>query len=205
MKKKILIAILGSILFYFSIEHLINWTHSLVFGSRNYFTFTGSNLFLTKYILIALAILLFIYVKAVLTPFGKKFLLGTIPLLLLLFIAVFSNYTATNEEGITKFSLISKEFVPWEDVSSVSTKAIVKNDTRNGQQRTELDFDYRLYYGKDKSLNAWDDIESLDALNRFVLKKGISIEHKEVSRDVKEHTALYIKGDKGKIEHLLDF
>lgn len=205
MKKKILIAIFGSILFYFNIEHLINWIHSLVFGSRNYFTFTGSNLFLTKYILIALAIMLFIYAKAVLTPFGKKFLLGTIPLLALLFIAIFSNYTATNEEGITKFSLVSKEFVPWGDVSSVSTKAIVKNKTRKGRHRTKLDFDYRLHYGKDKSLNAWDDIESLDVLNHFIVKKGIPIEHKEVSQDVKEHTALYIKGDKGKIERLLAF
>ncbi|RUL50936.1 hypothetical protein [Lysinibacillus antri] len=161
--------------------------YSFIQQTNSYFTFSTPYITKTNYIIFPLFILVFLYKKLELTHFGRIFFPVAITIFILFGVLTNLYFNTTDEDGITSQRILIRNTYGWEDVEHIKVYAQSykkinlfgkeeKMYRKKGNRYIHF-YEYRIYFKDGRSVNAWDDLDSLYRLDQFVKKIQIPIEY----------------------------
>ncbi|TSI05764.1 hypothetical protein [Lysinibacillus sp. BW-2-10] len=165
--------------------------YSIVQEMNSYFTFSTPHITATKYIILLLFILIFLYKKLELNHFGRAFFPVAITIFILFGVFTILYYNTTDEKEIVSQRLLIRHTYGWEDVEHIKVyaqnykkinlfgkeeKVYSRTQRANGTRYIPY-YEYRIYFKDGRSVNAWDDLDSLYRLDQFVKEIRIPIEY----------------------------
>lgn len=175
-------------IFFFTTGFIIKGIHYVVFRSSDYIVFYAPLVYLAKFFVAFIIVLLFIKRHAELTRAGEIFIPVALIISLIMILLSTLWFQAADEERIVVHRAGWHQVKEWNEVEHVAT-SIEKKEIRNRRTRkVKVIPKYQLCFTDNSCVNVWSKVDKVYDLHQVVEEKGIPIEYQTIMKKEKFET-----------------
>jgi hypothetical protein len=190
--KKVIFFFIIILTIFFTTVPILEGVYLTVFQSEDHFTFHNQLLFLTKYFLAIAVLFLILFFNIQLTQQGKKLIPFIIVVSFLGFLFASVNFVVTDDEKIVEQRLWGRDVKTWDEVSHITTDAVLVNVVKRSRRKSVPKFEYRIFFDDGSSVDAWEGVNANYELHTYIVQKEIKMEHKTTRHKLWKEPELYM-------------